>query len=133
MNEDVWNNREAKQQVINFTGLARDKIMPCDLDACLEYKNRGYVFIEAKYEKAPMPKGQELMYARLADDLDRAGKPTLFIVAEHSQKDVNTDIDLANANVRMYYYQGQLFEPKEMTVKKIYDIFVDSLERRRNG
>ena len=96
-------NRKRAKQINDFSGLAYgNKITPTDIDGLIEYQDKGYVLIEVKLRGVLLPYGQRLALERMTDDLTRAGKPTVCIIASHDIDDPEQDINVANTRVREY-------------------------------
>lgn len=108
----------------DFTGLAFGAITPTDVDAVIEYQDRAFVFIEAKYRDASLPRGQELALERLCDTCTSAGKPTLCVVARHETPSPAA-IPFASAVVDRYRIDFQWHRPRReaATVRQIVDWF----------
>jgi len=123
-------NRERARQLIDFSGLRYDNITPTDSDAIIDWHNKAWVITEWKYLEAELPFGQRLAFERLTDDLERSGKPTLFMIAAHDVYDCDKDVDSANTPVREYRFKGKwyVFEASLIiTVKEMTDIFLNNL------
>lgn len=128
-------NPDRARQLLDFSGLRFGNMTPTDIDGPpmnggLEYHNKAYIFIEVKYLDAHFPFGQRLFHERHTDDLERAGKPTLFILSSHDVHDYNKAVDVANTSVREYRFKGKWipFDPKyTITVRKMFDLFLDDL------
>lgn len=108
-------NRQYATQVRDFSGLRFRNITPTDIDGLIEYRNKGYVFIETKYRDAHLPDGQRLALERLCDDLERAGKPTLSIIASHS---CNGDINVGDTTVSEYRFRYRWRQTRRETRTK---------------
>ncbi len=96
----------------------------------LVHHNKAYIFIEVKYLDAPFRRGQRLFHERHTDDLERAGKPTLFILSSHDVHDYKKSVDVAKTSVREYRFKGKwiLFDSKyTITVRKMFDLFLGDL------
>ena len=106
----VWNSGYSRQAV-NFEGLRWKKLTPTDIDGIVEFWDKGYVIIETKYKDTELKRGQQLALERLCDDLERAGKPTILFVTEHSTPRDKT-VRLASSTVRYYRYKGKNRAPK---------------------
>ena len=107
-------NRKYAAQLRNFSGLVygtNGTITPTDIDGLIEYEDKCFVFIEAKYEGAELPYGQRLALERLVDSLD---KPSVLFIANHCSKD---DIDMAATWVTDYYYLGEWIQVKPVYLK----------------
>lgn len=127
----VIRNRKLRQQILDVRKLRYGQITPTDIDGFIEYKGRGYIFYEIKYEDRELPYGQRLAYKRLSDDLERSEKPTLYVIASHQISDPDDDIDVAETEVREFRYGGKWYLPsRPLTTKQISDDFLRSLEKR---
>ena len=126
----IYNHERARQQR-DYSGLRFGNITPTDIDGIIEYKNIGYVIIELKYSDNVLPYGQKLALERLTDDLEKAGKPCLCIVATHLTLNCNEDIDVASALVEEYRYKEQWRENKNsLATKELIERFFKRLERQ---
>jgi len=120
-------SRARAKQLRDFSGLLFGNITATDIDGLIEYHGKGYIGIETKLNGASLGFGQKLAFERLTDDLSRAGKPTIYIIASHDSDDPNEDIDVANAIVAEYRFKG-----KWRTLKSRYtvrDLTVMFMER----
>jgi hypothetical protein len=97
-------NRDKAKQLISFSGMEACGLVPTDIDGLIECRNRAYVLIEVKHVGAVLPAGQELALSRLCDDLERAGKPTLLLIAYHTEDNLDKDILLSETMVTKYRY-----------------------------
>lgn len=120
------------RQLRDFSGLRFGTITPTDIDGLgmvqlsvptiaglIEYHNKGYVIIELKLKGASVPGGQRLALERLHNDLSKAGKETLCIIAEHNAFDPEQPIDVARAIVTEYRRtQGAQWHPDNKSTVK---------------
>jgi len=119
-------NRERAKQLRDYSGLCFDTITPTDVDGLIEYHGRGYILIEVKFGDAPMDRGQRLAFERLTDDLNRAGRPTIFLIVGHDQRDPEKDIDVGTSIVTEYRYNRQWRIPKsQCTTREITEWFLE--------
>ena len=105
----VIRNRARGKQIIDFSDLRYGNITPTDIDCCIDWHNRAWVFVEYKVKGNKMPDGQELFYKRLCNDLSKK-KPTIVIEAYHEEPPTN-DIDGGACIVSRYYYKGEWHDP----------------------
>lgn len=120
-------NRERNIQVRDYSGLRYGNITPSDIDAAIEYKDCGFIFIETKFGETEMPFGQKLLLERMCDALQYR-KPTLLILTKHYFPS-HIDIDMAQTIVVEYRYQGRWFQPRQSeTAKELSDRFVRFIE-----
>lgn len=98
-------NRGRKQQILDFSGLLLGKITPTDIDGLIEYHNKLFILMEAKYGSAPLPFGQKLALERLCDSLDK-DKPSIIFISRHILPSEN-DVDMSETLVDCYYWKGR--------------------------
>ena len=124
----MWEHRDRAKQLINFDGLVDGKKYPTDIDGLIEWKDRGFIFIECKRGGKALPFGQQLALERLASGLTSAGKPSIVVVAEHDTNP-SEDIELADCQVRKLYWKGGWFKGDiGTTVRDIVARYEDYLE-----
>ena len=105
-------HRDFKQRISDFSELRFGNITPTDLDAFMDFGNKLFVFVETKFQSAPMPRGQRLALERLVDACHNP--PTRYSVGfltSYSSSD--EDINLARTLVREYRWMGKWAEPKK--------------------
>lgn len=107
---------------VDFSGLKFDNISPMDFDAFLEFKNKVFIFIETKFNKAEMPIGQRLALERVCDATHSETRNAFVFVTTHNDAE---DIDLAKTIVTEYRFNGQWRKPK------ISITLFDAIERIR--
>lgn len=116
-------NKARASQPRDFTGLLYGNITPTDIDALMDYHNKAWILIEAKFRGAEMPFGQRLALERMCDDLQKR-KPTILIVASHNNLSGQA-IDFANAKVESYRHNRTWLIPgNSITVKQLVDDFI---------
>jgi hypothetical protein len=116
-------------QARDFTGLQYGKITPTDIDALMDFQNKAFVLIEAKYTGGHMPFGQRLALERLVDIVEETGRKGLLLVAEHDNRD--GDIDFAKAVVVEYRMKYVWKIPRvPLTVRAAIDNFLAFVERK---
>jgi hypothetical protein len=99
-------SKTRKQQINDFSGLVYGKITPTDIDGCIEYHNRLWVFFEVKMSGVGVPFGQRLALERLVIDTSSGGKKSIALVIDHDINDVEQSIPVADCYVRKYFYSG---------------------------
>lgn len=120
------------QQINDFQHLQFGKITPTDLDGCIEYHNKAYIFIEVKYKDKELPYGQRLAIERLVKDTATC-KKSMAIVCEHYVDNTDSEVDVASCRVRELYMspENKWRPPKEsITVRQLIELFIDLVERR---
>lgn len=85
-------HRDRKRQIVDWSGVCIGNITPSDIDACVEYRGRAWVFIEMKLRPGLPATGQRRMLQELARDMWKAGKPVLIILVAHGVDDCHEDI-----------------------------------------
>jgi len=97
-------NPERMKQIIDFSGL------PCgmsDIDGLVEWKDKGYIFVEIKTNKTPLPFGQKLALERLVKDTGQH-KKSIAIIASHNVYDSKMRVIAAECIVRNIYSSEDL-------------------------
>lgn len=107
-------NRDVAAQLRDFSGLCFGDITPTDIDGMIEYRNKGYVYIEAKGFDARVPHGQSLALVRQHDDMSKV-KPVLTIFADHYAT-LGQDVDYAKATIRKFRFGMRWHEPKDKII-----------------
>jgi hypothetical protein len=113
-------------QVVDFSGLRFGTILPTDVDAFIDFQNKLFIDIEAKYGDAEMPLGQRLALERRCD---ASRVPATVLVVRHNTPP-GTPIDLANARAVAYYWRGQWVQ---ITRRATCREFVEAMRRKFVG
>lgn len=124
-------NKDRARQIIDFSGIRYGNITPTDIDGLIEYQNKAYIWFEYKLRGARFPDGQKIALERLANDLQKSGKPVIVILAEHNQKNCEKDIDAANSICKYFYIGNRWYPEKILSAKRVADIFIRFIDRRR--
>lgn len=121
----VIQHRTRAEQKCEFSGMRfANGITPTDLDVFIDFGNKAFVFIEAKYDAAQMPRGQELAHERLCDACERGGVPSLYLVVSHTTP-VFQLIDVSKCDVVRYRYKGTWLTPRTtITAREAVDKFL---------
>ena len=123
-------HRERARQIIDFSGLRYGNITPTDIDGLIEYHDKAYILMEFKYKNAEVPAGQMLAYKRLANDLQKAGKPTVLLICRHDVENPEQDIDAASAMVTEYWYAGKPYYDVNRTVADVCESFLAYVDKK---
>lgn len=106
----IIKRREFKNQVADMNGLCFGKITPTDLDAFIDFGNKLFVFIEAKYGDSKMPYGQRLALQRLCDACHKP--PMRYAVLFLTSHETKGDIDFSKTRITEYRYNGKWKAPQ---------------------
>lgn len=104
-------NREHAQQIVDFGGLRYGAIYPTDIDAFLDFGDRLFIFVEAKFGGRGMSQGQSWAIARLVDACHKP--PDRYAIALVCSHDECGDVDLSKATVTRMRWNGKWLSPKE--------------------
>lgn len=101
-------NPDRNRQVIDYTGLLPQNdpakvLLPTDIDGLIDWKNRGYIFIELKYHDAMLSLGQKLALERLVKDANKVHKHALAILARHQVTDTDKYVFANESDVDIIY------------------------------
>lgn len=105
----VIQNRGYKQQIADMSGLRFGNITPTDLDAFMDFGDKLFVFVEAKYNGVSLSYGQKLAIERLCDACHKP--PTRYAVAFLTSHQDAGDIDFAATTVTAYRWNGKWIAP----------------------
>lgn len=112
-------------QLKDFGGLRYDNITPTDIDAFIDFGNRLFIFIEAKYSNAELPRGQRLALERLCDAASEQ-VPSFVLIVSHSHPP-EEPINFAKAKAVEYRWNHVWFQiRKEATCSD----FVDAMREK---
>lgn len=124
VNGSAIRNRDQKAQLVDFGGLRWGKIMPTDIDAMIDFGNKLFVFIEAKYGGAKPSFGQRLALERVCDAV-HSPENKRYAVAFLCAHSSNGDIDLSETIITEVRWFGKWHKPKSegVTLKTGIDTF----------
>jgi hypothetical protein len=103
-------NRGRARQLRNFSGLRFGNITPTDIDGFIEFRDRLFVYIEAKLAGAELPAGQRLALERNCDAVEAGGRVAAVLIVEHDTEPED-DIDVGPCAVREYRFKAHWQEP----------------------
>lgn len=120
---------ERRKQIIDFSKIRYGNITPTDLDGFFEKQNKIFVFYEYKLPNAEMSLGQKTALMRIIDGLSTAGKHAVFFLCRHYEQNSQNIIHAEDAIVDQFYWNGQWFKGKGLTVKEQTDRFINWAEK----
>ena len=124
-------NRARAQQIKDYSGCRWGSITPTDVDGLIEYRDKGFIWIETKMINNPMPGGQRKAYKRLIDALQHT-KPSILFVSQHDTEPTD-DIDMAQTDVIERYYKGRWRPCEEVTLYEAIDWFINNVLDGNDG
>ena len=131
MERGIYRNPDRGRQLLLFDGMQYGNITPSDLDGYIEYKDKGWVWVEAKVAGAEVPIGQRLAMERFCNDMGMAHKHAIAMVVEHSTEPWE-DVHLRDCIVRELYWNGERRWRKpyrRITAKQATDSFLQKLAK----
>ena len=96
------------RQACDYTGMRFGTILPTDIDAFIDFQNRLFIFIEAKYHGKELPLGQRLALERICD----GQKVRSFVLVVSHERRSGESIILAETDVVKYRYRGRWITPE---------------------
>ena len=129
----IARNRRFAEQGRDFSGLHYGTITPTDIDAVLEFKDRAFVFIEAKYQGVALPYGQRLAIERLCDACNEADRASLALIVSH-QTPPDRQVNYAACVVVKFRFRREWRVPKRhLLTRDAIDRFLEmaGLDYRR--
>lgn len=119
-------NRHFAMQIQDFSGLP---IGATDIDGLIEYHDKCFVFLEAKFSDTEMKFGQRLALERLCDACQKAGKESLVIVCSHNTIDGDVDISRARVTEIRHFYKWINID-SGITVGQTVNIFLNKINEK---
>ncbi len=117
-------NPKWAKQLRDYSGLRFGSITPTDIDGFLEFDDVLFIWIELKFDGAPLWRGQRLALQRPCDiihgTIDGKGRRRIaaVLICEHTTPS-SQDVDVARANVCQVRYERTWKEPsKPITCRK---------------
>ena len=110
---DLIRNQRLIRNFNDLTGLRFGNMYPTDIDGFLEIRNKLFIFIETKFENAPIPYGQKTALINLVDSLHNPEKEKFAycLVVSHAS---DNDIDVASGLVTQYRVNGKWVDVAEL-------------------
>ena len=105
-------NQDFADKPVNFNGLQFGNISPTDIDGFIEYKDKWFIFIETKFNRATMKRGQELALERLCDAIQSDKQNAIVFFTSHQNEGAGVEIDIGLSMVVKYRYKGDWKKPK---------------------
>jgi hypothetical protein len=96
-------HEERAKQLINFGGILTPPLCLTDMDACFEFHDKGYLFVEVKYKGKKVPEGQRIFLERITKRLAISVK-AVTIVVDHEIEDPKETINLCDCKVRKVFW-----------------------------
>lgn len=103
MSKSLIENPVRAKQLIDFQGIGNNGLYPTDIDGFFEYRDKGYIFFEVKWEYKDLTGGQKLALERIYDDIKKLGKIIYLVVLSHDVEDPNEVIYAEKCMIREYY------------------------------
>lgn len=127
-------SRQRAKQLVSFEGMdLGPRLWPTDFDAAIEWKNAAWLLFEVKHGDKAVPLGQRLALERFVQDVWRGGKKAVAAVVEHFVADPETDVRLADCQVREVYVGGEFrwrSTRRRMTARELTDAYIGYAGRR---
>lgn len=118
-------HRNRMRQIVNFQGMRFNNITPTDMDGFIEYHNSCYLIMEFKLSDKDVPYGQNIALIRLCNDLEKSGKPAIFMVCSHNITNWQDDIIAKDCIVRTMYFRKKLYKVQgQYTTMQMCDRFI---------
>lgn len=85
------------------------------MDACYEYHDKGYLFVEVKYKCKRVPDGQRIFLERITKRLALTDVKAVAIIVDHEVEDPKEIVDLYDCKVRKIFWghKGDWSLPKK--------------------
>jgi len=105
-------------QCNDFSGMMYGKVGMTDMDGFADYKDKLFMFVEAKYGGCEIPMGQRIALERLVRATSSPRRASIAIEIAHN---TSGDIDFAGCEVVRYYWKGKWCDFSGMTLREFTD------------
>ena len=126
-------NEARARQLRDFSGLTYGTITPTDIDLCMEYRDRSFVFAEIKMPGHEIPKGQRIALERIVDGLRAAGKVAVLFLVENNQPDPEIPTAVSSCIVLKFYCNRRWRDGGGKTPKEWMDRVIANASKSVNG
>lgn len=107
-------NEEYARPLVLYKGMRWNKITPTDIDGCIDFQDKVFIFFEVKHGDTKLTLGQKILLQRLVDRIVISGAYAYAVVCSHSD---SGDILLKNCTVvDVYNGKWHSFIGKGITV-----------------
>ena len=129
MQRGAIRNKKCARILRDFTGLQFEYgITPTDVDGYVEFGDKTFIFIEAKYKDTQIYKGQRLALERLCDVVSESRHSLLILASHNVSPEDNIPVDYANIRVVKFRHKKEWRKPSSpLTVRQLIDFFRDSI------
>jgi hypothetical protein len=127
----VVKDRHRAEQGRDFSDLRFGTITPTDIDAAIDFGDRVFVWMEAKYGGARVVGGQRLHLERVCDAVSETGRHALVLTLGHHTPPED-QIDFGECYVTEYRYKRRWgFPPNSMTPRMAIQRFLKRVGHER--
>jgi hypothetical protein len=125
MQRGAIRNEKYARILRDFTGLQFERgITPTDIDGYVEFGNKVFIFIEAKYKTTVLSTGQRLALARLVDAVGETHESLLIVASHDVEPEEDRPVDYANCVVAEFRHNKTWIKPSEIyVVRELIDFF----------
>lgn len=76
-------NEEYARPLILYKGMAWNKITPTDIDGCIDFQDKVFIFFEVKHGKTNLTLGQKILLERLVNRINKSGAHSYALICRH--------------------------------------------------
>ncbi len=107
-------NDEYARPLVLYKGMRWENITPTDIDGCIDFQDKVFIFFEVKHGKTNLTLGQKILLERLVNRINKSGAFGYALVCRHF---VDGDVLLKNCVVHdVYNGKWTSLSSKGMTV-----------------
>lgn len=108
-------NNEYARHLILYKAMRWDKITPTDIDACIDFYDKVFIFFEVKHINKELTIGQKILLERLVDRINKSGAIGYALICKHN---IDGDVILKDCIVYdVYNGNWHLSKTKKITVE----------------
>jgi len=112
---EIRNNEYARPLVL-YKGMRWENITPTDIDGCIDFQDKVFIFFEVKHGKTKLTIGQKILLERLVKRINKSGAYGYALICRHH---IDGDVFLKNCIVHdVFNGEWHSSKGKGITVEK---------------
>jgi hypothetical protein len=96
-------NKDIARNLVLYKGMRWENITPTDIDGCIDFQDKVFIFFEVKHGKTNVTVGQKILLERLVNRINKSGAFAYALICKHF---IDGDVTLKECIVH-HVYNGQ--------------------------
>jgi hypothetical protein len=123
----TFKDPERAAQLISFEMLKWGNKGFSDIDAVLDWQGKFFVFVETKFYKGNLHKGQRILLENLCKQMK---VPCVAIYCTHAIEDTNQIVNLASCRVKEVFWNGSWAKPDPKNDTRVGELLHKLLKQK---